>query len=289
MPEKARVIRRRIGSVTNTAKITRTMEMVATSKLKRAQSRVVSSGPYLDTLNAIMTRLAGGGLDTSRYPLFEEREPKRILLWIITADRGLCGAFNVNLIRYGRQIMRDEQAKGREVDVWMAGRKGVTAFKFQEIPMARTITGLSDRPTFADARKMAKELTAPFLAGEVDRVLMVWPKFVSLGKQPPSMVQLAPIAPPESDGEVDDTPFLFEPSAEAIFTELLPLFVENTVYRVLAEAVVGEMIARRVAMKLATDNAEKLVKSLTLQFNKARQAQITMELADILGGSEALR
>jgi F-type H+-transporting ATPase subunit gamma len=289
MPEKARVIRRRIGSVKNTAKITRTMEMVATSKLKRAQARVVSSGPYLDTLNAIMTRLAGGDLDVSRYPLFEEREPKRILLWILTADKGLCGAFNVNLIRFGRDVMRSEQAKGREVKVWMAGRKGVIAFRFQGFPVDRTMIGLSDRPTFADARKMARQLTEPFLSGEVDRVLIVWPKFVSLGRQPPTLLQLAPIAPPETEEEAEEIPFLFEPSAEAIFEELLPLYVENTVYRVLAEAVVGEMIARRVAMKLATDNAEKLVKNLTLKFNKARQAQITMELADILGGSEALR
>jgi F-type H+-transporting ATPase subunit gamma len=289
MPEKARVIRRRIGSVKNTAKITRTMEMVATSKLKRAQARVVSSGPYMDTLNEIMMRLAGGGLDTSRYPLFEEREPERVLLFVVTADRGLCGAFNVNLIRFGREVMRREQAEGRDVKVWMAGRKGVTAFRFQGFPMDRTMIGLSDRPTFADARKMARELTTPFLTGEVDRVLMVWPKFESLGRQPPTELQLAPIPRPEGAEELEEIPFLFEPSPETIFAELLPLYVENTVYRVLSEAVVGEMIARRVAMKLATDNAEKLVKSLTLQFNKARQAQITMELADILGGSEALR
>lgn len=290
MPEKARVIRRRIGSVRNTAKITRTMEMVATSKLKRAQARVVSSGPYLDTLKEIMGRLAGADVDTSRYPLFEEREVKRTLVWVITADRGLCGAFNVNLIRAGRTAIEEERAAGREVKAWMAGRKGVAAFRFQDLPMDRTMIGLPDRPTFADARKMAGELTGPFLSGEVDRVLIVWPKFVSLGRQPPSVMQLAPIPREEvGAGGADDVPFLFEPSAEAIFEKLLPLYVENMVYRVLAESVVGEMIARRMAMKLATENAEKYVKELTKQFNKARQSQITMELADILGGSEALK
>ncbi|MCU0727053.1 MAG: ATP synthase F1 subunit gamma [Planctomycetes bacterium] len=291
MPEKARVIRRRISSVTNTAKITRTMEMVATSKLKRAQARVVSSGPYLDTLKEIMGRLAGAAADVSRYPLLAAREVKKVLLWIVTADRGLCGSYNVNLLRLGREIIDREKAAGHEVSVWMSGRKGVVAFRFREIPMVRTLIGMTDRPTFADARKMAKELTDPFLAGEVDRVLIVWPRFLTLGRQPPSEMQLVPIAPPEEAGEKkhDEVPFLYEPSPEEIFKELLPLYVENMVFRVLAESVVGEMIARRTAMKLATDNAEKLVKALTLQYNKARQSQITMELADILGGSEALK
>ena len=289
MPEKAREIRRRITSVTNTKKITRTMEMVATSKLKRAQARVVGAGPYLDTLKGIMSRLAGPGIDTSRYPLFEEREVKRVLVWTMTSDRGLCGGFNANLIRFGRKVMDREKAEGREVVNWVAGRKGVAAFKFQERPVDRSFMGLSDRPTFEHARNMARELTAPFLSGEVDRVLIVWPRFVSLGRQPPSEMQLVPIPRPDIDEQAADVPFLFEPSPESIFEELLPLYIENMVYRVLAETVAAEQIARRVAMKLATDNAEKMVKALTKQFNKARQAQITLELADILGGSEALK
>ena len=291
MPEKARVIRRRITSVSSTRKITKTMEMVASSKLKRAQSRVVSAGPYLDTLKSIMSRLAGPGVDTSRYPLFEEREGGKILLWIVTSDRGLCGAFNVNLIRKGTQILKEHQAEGREVSLWVAGRKGISAFKFQEVEMARTITGLSDKPTAADAKKMARELTAPFLSGEVDMVQIVWPEFVSLGRQPPTLMQLAPIPKPEVDEEETgaEVPFLFEPSPEDIFEELLPLYIDSMIYRVLSETVAAELIYRRMAMKLATDNAEKLVKSLSLQLNKARQAQITTELADILGGSEALK
>ncbi len=289
MPEKSRVIRRRITSVRNTAKITRTMEMVATSKLKRAQARVVASGPYLDTLREIMSRLTGMAFDPARYPLLSEREPKRVLLVIMTADRGLCGAFNVNLIRLGREVLEREKAAGRDVRVWMCGRKGVAAFRFREIPTEKALTGLTDRPTFAEARKAAKGLTEPYLAGEVDRVLVVWPKFVSLGRQPPTEMQLLPIPRPEAKEGAGEVPFLFEPSPEEILEELLPLYVENMLFRVLAESVVGELIARRTAMKLATDNADKLVKNLTLKFNKARQAQITTELADILGGSEALK
>ena len=293
MPQKTRVIYRRIASVSNTKKITKTMEMVATSKLKRAQSRVVSSGPYMETLGEIMVRLGGSGLDTTKYPLFEEREVKRVLLWVLTADRGLCGAFNANLFRFGREILMREQAAGRDVTLWMAGRKGIANYRFRGIEMARTMTGLSDKPTYEDARRFAKELTKPFLDGEVDKVLIVWPKFVSLGQQPPSEMQLVPIAKPAAVEEEDskgtaEVPFLFEPDPETIFRQLLPLYVENMVFRVLAEMVAAEMIARRMAMKLATDNAEKLVKALTLQYNKARQAQITQEIAEILGGSEAL-
>jgi len=290
MPEKAREIRRRITSVSSTKKITKTMEMVATSKLTRAQARVVSAGPYLDTLKSIMSRLAGPGVDTSRYPLFEEREVKKVLLLVMTSDRGLCGAFNVNLMRLGAEIYREHLAEGREVSLWVAGRRGVTACRYQGIEMDRTLIGLSDKPVAADAKKLARELTAPFLAGEVDAVQIVWPEWVTFGRQPPTALQLAPVPRPEVDEDASDTevPFLFEPSPEDIFEELLPLFIDSMVYRVLSETVAAEMVARRMAMKLATDNAEKLVKNLTLQFNKVRQSQITTEIADILGGSEAL-
>lgn len=294
MPEKAREIRRRISSVSNTKKITKTMEMVATSKLKRAQARVVGSGPYMETLRGIMSRLALSDVDTSAYPLFEERDGPNTLILIMSADRGLCGAFNVNLVRKGREIHRREIEAGRNVKLWLVGRKAITAFRFLGIERDREFTGMSDRPSFEDARKMAGELLDEFLSGRVDRVLIVWPQFETLGRQPPSEMQLAPIPKPETtglagDGAEDNRDFLFEPDAEMILGRLLPLYVENMVYRVLAESVAAELIARRMAMKLATDNAEKMVKSLTLQFNKARQAQITQELAEILGGSEALK
>jgi len=289
MPEKARVIRRRIASVTNTKKITRTMEMVATSKLLRAQAKVVGSGPYMETLREIMSRLALMDVDTSAYPLFEEREPKCVLLMLMTSDRGLCGGYNVNLFRKGREIYEREVAAGREVKLWVVGRKGASALKFRGIPFERSIVGLTDRPGFTDARSMAKDLLEPFLSGEVDRVLIVWPQFVSLGKQPPSELQLAPIPKPEVEESAEARDFLFEPNPKVILGQLLPLYIENMVYRVLAEAVAAELISRRIAMKLATDNAEKMVKNLTLQANKARQAQITQELSEILSGSEALK
>ena len=285
----AKEIKKKIKSISNTRKITRTMEMVATSKLVRAQAKVVGAGPYMETLRGIMSRLALMDIDTSAYPLFEEREAKRVLLMIMTSDRGLCGAYNVNLFREGREVYEREVAAGREVRLWIVGRKGTSALRFRGIPFERSIIELSDRPGFADARKMAKDLLEPFLAGEVDRVLILWPRFISLGKQPPSELQLAPIPKPEAAEAAEEREFLFEPSPEAILGHLLPLYIENMVYRVLTESIAAELIARRMAMKLATDNAEKMVKTLTLQFNKARQSQITQELSEILGGSEALK
>jgi F-type H+-transporting ATPase subunit gamma len=193
-------------------------------------------------------------------------------------------------MRMGADAYRAHVAEGREVSLWVAGRRGVTTCRYQGIEMDRTLIGLSDKPVAADAKKLARELTAPFLAGEVDAVQIVWPEWVTFGRQPPAVLQLAPVPKPEVDEDASDTevPFLFEPSPEDIFEELLPLFIDSMVYRVLSETVAAEMVARRMAMKLATDNAEKLVKNLTLQFNKVRQSQITTEIADILGGSEAL-
>ena len=289
MPENSRVIRRKIASVTNTKKITRTMEMVATSKLVRAQAKVVGSGPYMETLRGIMSRLALMDVDTSAYPLFEEREAKKVLLMIMTSDRGLCGGYNSNLFRMGREVYQRELDAGREVKLWVVGRKGRDALKFRGIPFDRAIIELTDRPGFADARTMAQELLEPFLSGEVDRVLLIWPQFISYGRQPPSELQLAPIPKPEVEEGSEERDFLFEPDPETILGQLLPLYIENMVYRVLTESVAAELIARRIAMKLATDNADKMVKSLTRQFNKARQAQITQELSEILGGSEALK
>ena len=177
--------------------------------------------------------------------------------------------------------------------LWIVGRKGENALRFRGIPYERSFTDLTDRPGFADARRMADALLEPFLAGEVDRVRIVWPQFITMGRQPPSELQLAPIPKPEAeetgDGIGEDRDFIFEPDPETILGQLLPTYIQNMVYRVLAEAVAAELIARRTAMKIATDNAEEMVKTLTLQANKARQAQITQELSEILGGSEALK
>jgi len=289
MAEQPKVIRKRIRSVSSTKKITRTMEMVATAKLKAAQQRVQSSGPYLASLRQLMREIGASGVDVSRWPQFEVREGKRTLLFLLTANRGLCGAFNANLIRLGRDTYREKVAAGHEVRVRAAGRKGIVAFRYQGIPTEKGYTGeLLDKPTPEEAEFFLKELTTPFLAGEVDEVLVVYPHWESVGRQPPTVLRLLPIAPEEAQGGAGVPP-LFEPSAEGILDRLLPLYLRQTIYAVLAEAVASEQLARRMAMKLATDNATEMVTFLTRQYNKARQAQITKELAEILGGAEALK
>jgi F-type H+-transporting ATPase subunit gamma len=289
MPEQAKVIRKRIKSVSATKKITRTMEMVATAKLKSAQQRVQSSGPYLEQLRELMREIGGSGVDVSRWPYFEVRPGKRTLLFLLTANRGLCGAFNANLIRLARDTYRAKEADGHALRVFVAGKKGITALRYQGFKPEKTfIDELVDKPTPKDAEFFLKELVTPFLRNEVDEVLVVYPHWESVGRQPPTVLRLLPIAPEEKTA-VSAIPPIFEPSAEGILDRLLPLYGRQIMYSILAEMVASEQLARRMAMKLATDNASDMVNHLTRQYNKARQAQITKEIAEILGGAEALK
>jgi len=292
MPEQPKVIRKRIKSVSSTKKITRTMEMVASAKLRTAQQRVTGSGPYLEQLQGLMREIGASGIDVSRWPQFEQREAKRTLLFVVTSNRGLCGAFNANLFRLAREVYQTKRKEGREVSLYVAGRKGITAMRFQGIGLDRTyIDELTDRPTPEDASFFLKELMTPFLEGDVDEVVLVFPHWVSLAQQPPTALRLLPIAPEAEDegaGAPGVSP-LFEPGPEEILDQLLPLYLRQTVYSMLVEAVASEQLARRMAMKLATDNAEELVTHLTRKYNQARQAQITKELSEIIGGAEALK
>jgi F-type H+-transporting ATPase subunit gamma len=289
MPEQPKVIRRRIKSVSSTKKITRTMEMVATAKLKAAQQRVQSSGPYLENLRQLMGEIGASGVDVSRWPYFEVRPGKRTLLFLVTANRGLCGGFNTNLIRLARNTYRAKEADGHQLRLFVAGKKGISALRFQGFELEKTyIAELSDRPTPKDAEFFLKELATPFLANEVDEVLVVYPHWESVGRQPPTVMRLFPIAPEEGSGTAGPPP-LFEPSAVEILDRLLPLYGRQLMYSVLAEAVASEQLARRMAMKQATDNASDMVTNLTRQYNRARQALITKEIAEIIGGAEALK
>jgi F-type H+-transporting ATPase subunit gamma len=289
MPEQPKVIRKRIRSVSSTKKITRTMEMVATAKLKSAQSRVMSSGPYMENLRQLMAEIGASGVDVSKWPLFEVRPGKRTLLFVITANRGLCGAFNTNLVRLGRDTYRAKVADGHDVRLFVAGKKGNSALRFQGFTPERVyIDQLTDRPQPDDAEYFLGELVTPFLENEVDEVLIVYPHWESLGRQPPTLMRFLPIAPEGIDAPAGPPP-IFEPSAEVILDRLLPLYGRQIIYSVLAEAVAGEQVARRLAMKLASDNASDMVNLLTRQYNRARQALITKEIAEIIGGAEALK
>src|SRR5205085_2316517 len=196
MPEQPKVIRKRIKSVSSTKKITRTMEMVATAKLKAAQQRVASSGPYLESLRQLMAEIGASGVDVSQWPHFEVRPGKRTLLFVITADRGLCGSFNTNLVRLARDTYRERVADGYDVRLFVAGKKGNSALRFQGYEPERVyIDQLSDRPSVDDSEYFLNELATPFLENEVDEVLIVYPHWESLGRQPPTLLRFLPIAP----------------------------------------------------------------------------------------------
>jgi F-type H+-transporting ATPase subunit gamma len=290
MPEQPKVIRKRIKSVSSTKKITRTMEMVATAKLKSAQQRVASSGPYLQNLAELMREIGSSGVDVSRWPYFQVRPGKRTLLFLVTANRGLAGGFNTNLIRLARDTHAAREAAGHTVRLYVAGKKGISALRFRGFDLEKTyVDELSDRPTPEDAEFFLRELATPFLNDEVDEVLVVYPHWESVGRQPPTVLRLFPIAPDAEAQASSGPPPIFEPSAEEILDRLLPLYGRQLMYSVLAEAVAAEQVARRMAMKLATDNASDMVTLLTRQYNRARQAVITKEIAEILGGAEALK
>ncbi|HEU5002038.1 MAG TPA: ATP synthase F1 subunit gamma [Actinomycetota bacterium] len=290
MAEQPKVIRKRIRSVSSTKKITRTMEMVATAKLKSAQQRVASSGPYLENLTRLMRNIGASGVDVSRWPFFEARAGTSTLILLVTANRGLCGAFNANLVRLARETYEAKKAAGHEVRLFVAGKKGNQALRFRGYTPERTfIDELSDRPTIENAEFFINQVAPPFLAREVDEVLVIYAHWESLGRQPPTVLRLLPIAPEESEGGTGGSPAMFEPSPEKILDRLLPLYGRQLMFSVLAESVASEQVARRMAMKLASDNASDMVTDLTRQYNKARQAAITKEISEILGGAEALK
>lgn len=290
MAESPKEIRKRIRSVTSTKKITKTMELVATSKMKRAQDRVAAAGPYTEKLNEIIAAIASGGASLD-LPLLQQRtDVKKVGLVLLTANRGLCGGFNANLIKLAKRTHADQKNQGREVQLTCIGKKGAGTLRFQEYDIHRSIVDMPDKPTFADARRVIDPLVDDFIKGEIDEVLIVYPHWRGLGSQPPTVKKLLPIEPPEVEGESSGTlDFLFSPPAEEILADLLPRYVTQTVYTMLVMSHAGEQVARRSAMKSATDNAQEMITNLTRTLNRARQAQITQEIAEIVGGAAALQ
>lgn len=285
---KAREIRRRIRSVENTRQITRTMEMVATSKLKRSTDRVYAARPYASRLAEVIGRLVDPDLQ-SRYKLLRRpEEVRRAAIVLLTANRGLAGAFNGNLIREGAELLERLRGEGVEVDLHAIGKKGIAYFQHRGVELASERTDITDRPTADDAASIAEPLIAAFERGEYDAVYVVYAQFRSALSTPPAVMQILPVEAPE--GETTSVPmgYILSPSADEILDRLLPLYVKNSVYRALVETAAAEQGARRTAMKNATDNAGEMLDILRRSYNRARQAQITQEIAEIVGGAAAL-
>ncbi len=296
---KPRELKRRIRSVQNTRKITKTMELVSTSKLKRAQDRVVGARPYAQALAEVIGELYSPDL-AERFPLL--RQPgqslrgagvRRSAILLITSNRGLCGAFNSNLIREARRRLEELEAQDAHTELHLVGKKGISYFKFTRRNVASQRVDIGDRPTLRHAEELAKPMMERFASGDLDAVDVVFAKFNSAVSTPPTTLRILPLAPPKAakggEGRRKAVNYILQPSAEAILKELLPLYVQNQVYRALVETAAAEHGARRTAMKNATDAGQDMLTILQRTFNRARQAQITQELAEIVGGAEALK
>jgi len=283
---KGRELKGRIKSVENTRKITRTMEMVATSKMKRAQERVAAARPFATVLTEVISDLYSSEL-AERFPLL--RQPatiQRAAVLVLTSNRGLAGGFNSNIIKEARGLLARLTSESVDVELHVVGRKGLGYFRYVGREVKSSRTDITDRPTVKQAGELVDGLMDRFSSGALDAVYVVSARFRSALSTPPHTEKILPVTPPERKGPSRD--YLLFPSAEAILTELLPAYVRNSVYRALVENEAGFQGAQRTAMKNATDNATDILNVLRRTFNRARQANITQEISEIVGGAAAL-
>jgi F-type H+-transporting ATPase subunit gamma len=303
MAATLRELRGRIRSAGSIKKITKAQELIATSRIAKAQARVQAARPYAAEITNMLTELAGASaLD---HPLLVEREsPKRAGVLVVSSDRGLCGAYNANVLRQSEELFALLRDEGKEPVIYAVGRKALGYYNFRQREVKDSWTGFSERPTYEQAREIADVLVAAFMAGvddededagsdgilSVDELHIVFTQFKSMLSQSAVALRIAPMVI-EYVGEQETGPhtlFSFEPNAEELFGALLPRYVATRVYSALLEAAASESASRRRAMKSATDNADDLIKALTLEANRERQAQITQEISEIVGGANAL-
>jgi F-type H+-transporting ATPase subunit gamma len=284
-------VKNRIASVKNINKITRAMEMVAAARLRRAEQRIEALRPYAEGMRRLTRRAAENAGGVPRVPVLEEHDSeKRVGVMLITGDRGLAGAFNANIVRRSLEIARSERAEGREV-VWLVvGRRGASTLRFRRQSVTADYTGITDRPTYADARAIAKRVAELYESGEIDRVVMVYNHFLSALSQRVDEVELLPVPEEALAGEAVklEGSFIFEPDERDILHDLIPTYLEITIYRALLESTASEHGARMTAMRNASDNAGTLIDDLTLKMNRARQAEITQEILEVVAGADAL-
>jgi len=288
MTTKARDIRHRISSVESTKKITNAMQSIAAIRILKAQARTEKSRPFSAALSEMIEMLAG---EAKSSPLLAERAVSNVGLIVVTGDRGLAGAYNSNILREATRAVTREQEAGHTVQITSIGRKGTTSFKFRKMPTSASFAGVSDKPTYKDAAKIAKDVIEGFVARDLDQVSIAYTDFVSASLQRARVTQILPV--PRSEGEQPTGEpralFDFEPEPDELLDALLPRYVEVKIYAALLESSTSEHAARRRAMKSATDKAEDLIKLYGQQANKARQSEITNEIADIVGATEAMR
>jgi len=293
MAKASRALRGRMRSVQNTRKITRTMELVSTSKLKRAQDRVISARPYAAALAEVIADLVTPDL-AERFPLLRRPAPptkggpSRAALLLVTSNRGLCGGFNSNLIKEARRRIEALEAQGCTVDLHLVGRKGIGFFKYLGRAIASQRIDIADKPTVSHSAELVAGLIEEYAAGRLASLEVVCAKFISPLSTPPTTLRVLPVEPPAKKRGGHQADYILKPGADQILEQLLPLYVRNQVYRGLVETAAAEHGARRTAMKNATDNAGEIYEILKRTYNRQRQAAITQEIAEIVGGAAAL-
>lgn len=287
-----RKLRRRIKSVESTKKITKAMEMIAASRIVKAQQRLAAARPYAEQITEVLRQLAASGVGLD-HPLLKEREVKTVGYVVLAADRGLAGAYNTSVLRTADRALKADEAQGLGYSLSLGGGKAESFFRYRGYRIDDAHSGYTEQPSYEDARRVADGMMKRYEDGEVDQVQLVYTRFFSTGSQKVTDTRLLPLEKGaiedlrEADGPQAD--YEFEPSAEGILELLLPRYVEARVYAAMLDAAASEHAARQRAMKSATDNAEEMVKTLGIEANKIRQAGITTEIMDVVGGAEALR
>ncbi len=289
-------LKRRITSVQNTKQVTKAMEMIASARLPKAQERVAAARPYSEQITEVIRSLAEAGADLE-HPLLEQKDESeidKVAYVVITADRGLAGAYNSNILRAATRALEEDRQKGRDYSLVLVGKKGLAYYRFRGYEIDASFTGMSEKPTYEDAQEVATAVTEPFEEGDVDLVRLIYTQFLSPGNQRVIVRQFLPLdteglAEGGDDDEGTEAAYEFEPTPTEILERLLPRYVEARLYAAMLEASASELAARQRAMKAASDNAEELVDNLNRVLNRARQATITTEIMEVVGGAEALR
>jgi F-type H+-transporting ATPase subunit gamma len=291
-----RILRRRIRSVQSTRKITKAMELIAASRIVRAQARIAANRPYREGMERVLRVTAAADSQAAAKLLGTPETVNRVGILAIVGDRGLAGSYNSGVLRTTERLVAEHKANGAEVTVWSVGKKAPPYFRYRGIEVAESFVGIADRPEFSDARHVAAVVAAPFVAGEVDLIEMVSTRFISAGTQRVARLQLLPLPLPEADEEAtqeeDAAPegyTEFEPEPANLLVELAPRALEAEIFAALLEGTASFFTAQQRAMAAATENADELVRTLTRVMNRARQDAITTEIMEIVGGAEALR
>ncbi|MFE0024251.1 F0F1 ATP synthase subunit gamma [Amycolatopsis sp. NPDC059021] len=305
MAAQLRELRSRIKATKSIGKITKAMELIATARITKARAKVAASRPYADEITKVLSALAGAAANLDHPLLVERPNPKRAAVLVVTSDKGQCGGYNANVLRATEELLSLLREEGKEAQVYVTGSKGLNYYRFRGRQVTDSWTGFSDQPGYASAAEAGETLVESFLAGAddatgnsdgiagVDEIHVVYTEFVSMLTQKPVAKRVAPLEVEYSDGEEEKPAGLlpsyeFEPSADKLLAALLPKYINTRIFAALLESAASELAARRTAMKAASDNANELVNTLTREANQARQAQITQEISEIVGGANAL-